>query len=63
MADLLSFLFMNTVWFNITASRVRAKIKSRILIIQAPAWQGAKALEYQAYCELSQRRQAGCIRA
>ena len=43
--------------------RVRAKINSQILSVEAPAGQGAKAQEYQAYSELSQRRQAGCIGA
>jgi len=40
--------------------RVRAKINSQILRVAAPAWQGAKEQEYQAYSELSQRSQAGC---
>jgi hypothetical protein len=43
--------------------RVRAKISSQILSVEAPAWQGAKVQEYQAYSELSQHRQAGCIGA
>lgn len=43
--------------------RVRTKINSQILSVEAPAWQGAKAQEYQAYSELSQRSQAGCIGA
>jgi hypothetical protein len=43
--------------------RVRAKINSQILSVEAPAGQGAKAQEYQEYSELSQRRQAGCIGA
>jgi hypothetical protein len=43
--------------------RVRAKINSQILSVEAPAGQGAKAQAYQAYSELSQRRQAGCIGA
>jgi hypothetical protein len=34
-----------------------------ILSVEAPGWQGAKAQEYQAYSELSQRSQAGCIGA
>jgi len=29
--------------------------------VEASAWQGAKVQEYQAYSELSQRSQAGCI--
>jgi len=41
--------------------RVRAKLSSQISSVEAPAWQGAKEQEYQAYSELSQRRQAGCI--
>jgi hypothetical protein len=45
------------------ALRVRAKINSQILSVEAPAGQGAKAQEYQAYSELSQHRQAGCIGA
>jgi len=45
------------------ALRVRAKINSQILSVEAPAWQGAKEQEYQAYSKLSQRRQAGCIGA
>jgi len=45
------------------ALRVRAKINSQILGVEAPAWQGAKEQEYQEYSELSQRRQAGCIGA
>jgi hypothetical protein len=40
--------------------RVRAKIYYQGLSIAAPAWQGAKAPEYQAYSKLLQRRQAGC---
>ena len=43
--------------------RVRAKINSQILSVEAPVWQGVKEQEYQAYSELSQRRQAGCIGA
>jgi len=43
--------------------RVRAKINSQILSVEAPGWQGAKVQEYQAYSELSQRSQAGCISA
>jgi hypothetical protein len=39
------------------------KIKFAILSVEAPGWQGAKAHEYQAYSELSQRSQAGCIGA
>jgi len=33
------------------------------LSVEAPAWQGAKVQEYQAYSELSQRSLAGCIGA
>jgi len=43
--------------------RVREKINPQIFRVEAPAWQGAKAQEYQAYSELSQRSQAGCIGA
>jgi hypothetical protein len=43
--------------------RVRVKINSQILSVEAPAGQGAKAQEYQAYSELSQRRQSGCVGA
>jgi hypothetical protein len=43
--------------------RARSKINSQILSVEAPAGQGAKAQEYKAYSELSQRRQAGCIDA
>jgi len=43
--------------------RVRAKINSQILSVEAPAWQGVKVQEYLAYSELSQRSQAGCIGA
>jgi hypothetical protein len=43
--------------------RVRAIINSQILGVEAPGWQGVKEQEYQAYSELSQRRQAGCIGA
>jgi hypothetical protein len=43
--------------------RVRATINSHILGVEAPGWQGVKEQEYQAYSELSQRRQAGCIGA
>jgi hypothetical protein len=50
------------VWFLIPF-RVRAKINSQILSVEAPAGQGAKAQEYQAYSELLQRRPAGCIGA
>jgi len=39
------------------------KNKFAILSVEALAWQGAKAQEYQAYSELSQRRQTGCIGA
>jgi hypothetical protein len=38
-------------WF-----RVRAKINSQIVSVQAPAQQGAKTKEYQAYSVFSQRR-------
>ncbi len=37
--------------------------KFAILSVEAPVWQGVKAQEYQAYSELSQRSQAGCIGA
>jgi len=37
--------------------------KFAILSVEAPGWQGVKAQEYQAYSELSQRSQAGCIGA
>jgi hypothetical protein len=43
--------------------RVRAKTNSQILSVEAPAGQGAKVQEYQAYSELSQHRQAGCVGA
>jgi hypothetical protein len=43
--------------------RVRTKINLQIFSVEAPAWQGAKEQEYQAYFELSQRSQAGCIGA
>ena len=33
--------------------RVRAEINSQIWSVEAPAWQGAKEQEYQAYSELS----------
>ncbi len=39
------------------------KNKLAILSVEAPSWQGAKVQEYQAYSELSQRSQAGCIGA
>jgi hypothetical protein len=39
------------------------KNKLAILSVEAPVWQGAKEQEYQAYSELSQRSQAGCIGA
>jgi len=39
------------------------KNKFTILGAEAPGWQGAKAQGYQAYSELSQRSQAGCIGA
>jgi len=39
------------------------KNKFTILSVEALGWQGAKAQEYQAYSELSQRSQAGCIDA
>jgi hypothetical protein len=42
---------------------VRAKINSQFFSVEAPAWQGAKVQEYQAYSELSQRSQVGCIGA
>jgi len=48
---------------NQAGLRVRAKINSQIHSVEAPAWQGAKVQEYQAYSELSQRSQAGCIGA
>jgi hypothetical protein len=34
-----------------------------ILSVEAPDWQGAKVQEYQAYSELSQHSQTGCIGA
>ena len=43
--------------------RVRTKINLQIFSVEAPAWQDAKEQEYQAYSELSQRSQAGCIGA
>jgi hypothetical protein len=43
--------------------RVRTKINSQIFGNAAPGGQGAKAQAYQAYSEISQRRQAGCIDA
>jgi hypothetical protein len=43
--------------------RVRTKINSQILSVEAPAGQGAKPQEYQAYSELSQHRPAGCVGA
>ena len=43
--------------------RVREKINSQILSFEAPAWQGVKEQEYQAYSELSQRCQARYIGA
>jgi len=43
--------------------RVRVKINLQILSVEAPGWQGAKVQEYQAYSDLSQRSQAGCIGA
>jgi len=43
--------------------RVRAKISSQIRSVEVPGWQDAKAQEYQASSELSQRSQAGCIGA
>jgi len=48
---------------TINSLRVRTKINSQILSVEAPGWQGVKGQEYQAYSELSQRRQAGCIGA
>jgi hypothetical protein len=36
-------------------------MNSQRLSISAPGDQGAKVQEYQAFFELSQRRQAGCI--
>jgi hypothetical protein len=38
-------------------------MNSQILGLEAPGWQGVKEQEYQAYSELSQRRQAGSIGA
>jgi hypothetical protein len=37
------------------------KNKFAILSVEALVWQNAKAKEYQAYFELSQHNQAGCI--
>ena len=37
--------------------------KFAILSVEALGWQGANAQEYQAYFELSQRSQVGCIGA
>jgi hypothetical protein len=48
---------------NLDLLRVRAEINSPILSVEAPGGQGVKVQEYQAYFELSQRRQAGCIGA
>ena len=42
-------------YVNCEALRVRAKINSQIFCVEAPAWQGAKMQEYQAYSEFSQR--------
>jgi hypothetical protein len=53
----------NIVQVSDSLLRVRAKINSQILSVAAPAGQGAKAQAYQAYSELSQHRQAGCIGA
>jgi len=39
------------------------KYKFAILSAEAPVWQGTKAQEYQAYFELLQRSQAGCLGA
>ena len=50
-------------WLRATTLRVRATINSQILRVEAPARQGAKVQEHQAYSELSQRSQAGCIGA
>ena len=54
---------MITVIRHFLLLRVRARINSQIFCVEAPAWQGAKVLEYQASSELLQRRQAGCIGA
>jgi len=43
--------------------RVRTKINWQIFSVEAPAWQGAKVQEYQAYSKFSQRSQVGCIGA
>ena len=45
----------------ITSAKGSLKNKLAILSVEAPGWQGAKVQEYQAYSELSQRSQAGCI--
>jgi len=45
---------------NAVILRVRAKINSQVLSVAAAGWQGVKEQEYQAYSELSQRRQPGC---
>jgi hypothetical protein len=48
---------------NTSPFRVRAKISSQFLGVEAPAWQGVETQEYQAYFEFSQRSQAGWIGA
>jgi hypothetical protein len=61
---LLFFYLFNIILFysnwKFFLLRVRTKINSQIFSVEAPAWQGAKAQEYQAYSELSQRIQVGC---
>jgi hypothetical protein len=42
---------------------VDSENKFAILSIEAIGWQGAKTQEYQAYSELWQRSQTGCIDA
>ncbi len=49
--------------FGILQIKGSHKNKLAILSVEAPGWQGAKVQEYQAYSELSQRSQAGCIGA
>jgi len=52
----LSFIFPPILRDAVLALRVRAKINSQIVSVQAPAQQGAKTKEYQAYSVFSQHR-------
>jgi hypothetical protein len=50
-------------WLLYLGFKGSRKNKFTFLGVEAPAWQGAEALEYRDISALGQRRQAGCIGA